>query len=116
MNEIIGDSVVVGSFDDYEEAYSVYRDAAVRLGLTGEDAVARMNAVLREMRREVPIEIYVSSEVYDEMALIDFRPLTLQEVADDEDCLAGPPYYYFHIEYSSRMLALFHDAFSRVVR
>ena len=104
-HEQIRRNFLIGAFDHFDEAFSIHADIFNRFGIDREPAVEIMNDFVLKVREGYPIRLFQSQREYGDMEELDFRRLAPHEIYNSVNELAGPPYFYFHIEYSDEILA-----------
>lgn len=97
-------STAISAFDDFESAFETYCDITFKLPLEAEQAVEILNGIVQSIRTRFQLDLFVSDTVYGEMRMIEFRRLEPYEVVNQRGEIAGPPYYYNHINYADETL------------
>jgi len=88
------------AYDDFDEIFGHFKVIMEATGNDSSKTIENLNRRLNELAKVLPVKMFVANKVYGEMEEVAFRKLKATDLVTDKGQLAGPPYYYLHIEAS----------------
>lgn len=95
MNFDLRDCALWEALGDDVYVLDMLRDLANLSGRPKREMIDDLNKVFSELRNELPLQLRVSDNPYDGSVDAEWKDFVAEDILNDEDELAGPPYYWF---------------------